>query len=186
MRTPICILSAAVLLFGAIGQPVSGQRKKSAATQPQTNTIQNAQAQAQRDLLRRQANGIFDREMQRAKDGDCDTAATSAAIDQCLTQRVAITDLNLKTYETAIRGLLALEPKSSAQTPSSGSAVSLTQEFDQMEREWHAYLATASTAAAHQFGEGTGGPAAGMITHLQIVRGHMKELDNIYFSLLHL
>ena len=185
MRAASHLLSASVLVLWGAAFLAGTQRQASAATCPPAAT-QNGQVQAQRDLLRRQANGIFDREMQRAKDGDCDSAATNAAINQCLTQRVAITDLNLKTYENALRGLLALQPASSGQAAPSAPPVSRTQEFDQMEREWHAYLKTATAAASHQLDGGSGGPSAGLMTRLQLVRGHMKELDNIYFSLLHL
>ncbi len=185
MRPVSHILSASVLVLWGAAFLAGTQIQASAATRRAAAT-QNGQVQAQRDLLRRQANGILDREMQRAKDGDCDSAATNAAINQCLTQRVAITDLNLKTYENALRGLLALEPASSGQTAPSAPPVSRTQEFDQMEREWHAYLNTATTAASNQLDGGSGAASTGMLTHLQLVRGHMKELDTIYFSLLHL
>jgi hypothetical protein len=185
LRATTYIFSAPVLVLWGAALLAGMQMQASAATRRPAAT-QNGQVQAQRDLLRRQANGIFDREMQRAKDGDCDSAATNAAINQCLTQRIAITDLNLKTYENALRGLLALEPASSSQTASSAPPVSRTQEFDQMEREWHAYLNTATTAAADQLDGGSGAASTGMMTHLQLVRGHMKELDTIYFSLLHL
>jgi hypothetical protein len=177
LKTCIRILCASALVLGGCGLASSGAARAAAMPQSQHATAQASQAQ--RQLLRRQANGIFDREMQRAKDGDCDTAATNAAIDQCLTQRMAITDLNLNTYESALRGLLALRPNA----PSGASPVA---EFDQMEHQWRAYLASASAAAAQQMDAGSGGPSAGMMTHLQLVRGHMKELDNIYFSLLHL
>ncbi len=185
MKAASHILPVAVLALWGAAFLATTQIQASAATRRPAAT-QNGQVQAQRDLLRRQANGILDREMQRAKDGDCDSAATNAAINQCLTQRVAITDLNLKTYENALRGLLALEPGSNGQTASSAPQVSRTQEFDQMEREWRAYLNAATTAASNQLDEGSGAASTGMLTRLQLVRGHMKELDTIYFSLLHL
>lgn len=182
MKTSIQIFGIWALLLWGAGQPVYGR-----AAAPRNQQAPAQSNQAQRELLRRQANGIFDRERQRARDGDCDTAATNAAIAQCLTQRIAITDLNLKTYESALRGLLALQPVGAAgPAPQDGSSTSPVAQFDQMEREWHAYLATATAAAGRQFGDDSGGPSTGMMTHLQLVRGHMKELDSIYYALLHL
>ncbi len=115
--------------------------------------------------------------MAREKAGDCQQAQTTYDFNVCFGGSATAADQSLKQYEDAIRGLLSLnDPALAGQLPMQGPAgpqlkpEQLAAEFDQVEKNWHAHLDTASTAAFHQFGGGSGGPSFEMQTHLQLVR----------------
>jgi len=147
---------------------------------------------AQRERLQAQPQIVFDAEMAREKAGDCPEAGSTYEFNLCFGKAVESTDKNLKSFEDAIRNLLSLKlPEFNRETSRIGPAgpvlteEQLTTEFEHMEKVWHSYLDLASTAAFHQYGGGTGGPSAEMQFHIRIVRSHMRELDALYFMLLH-
>jgi hypothetical protein len=147
--------------------------------------LQMREADAQRERLKVVAKAAFDSEMEREKSEDCPYAPTSE-YNSCFSKEVGITDQNLKTYEGAFRDFLGLKYPELASQPKFGpsgpilTSAQMVAEFDQVEQIWHSYLDTASTAAFHQFGGGSGGPGFAMETHLRLVRGHLRELDSIY------
>lgn len=154
---------------------------------------QRRDVDTKRESLRTQAKQVFEAEIARQKAGDCPDAKTTYEINICYSKEVGITDQNLKSYELAIRSLLGLkDPDITGQPPMRGPAgprltpEESVSEFDRMEQLWQSYLEAAATAAFHRFGGGTGGPGFQMSTHIQLVRGHLTELNNIYYGLLHL
>jgi hypothetical protein len=131
-------------------------------------------AQTTRDGLRAQAKQLLDSETAREKVGDCPAAKTTYDSNVCLAKAATAADRSLKTFETAVHDLLNLaSPQSAA-------------EFSRVEDLWHTYLAAAAMAAFHQFDGGTGGPSSQLETRIRLVRSHLRELDAIYYSTLHL
>jgi hypothetical protein len=106
---------------------------------------------------------------------------------------LAITDENLKSYEGFIHDLQTPPPpipgvpalNSPGPAGPSLSSQELAAEFDRVEQSWRQYRETACTAAFHQFEGGTGGPGFEMQCELKLKRDHMRELDAIYFMVLH-
>ena len=177
----------------AFGQQTSSPSKKILTLQQQASRQQMQEVWKERGSLRAQARQAFDAEMSQEKAGDCVKADNTYASNTCYEKAVGVTDQNLKTYAGAIRDLLGLKyPDLSGQPPMPGIAGPVltpeqsVAEFDHVEQVWHSYLDTASTAAFHQFGGGTGGPSFEMESHLQLVRSHMRELDAVYGMLLRL
>lgn len=147
------------------------------------------EVRVKRDSLQAEAGRLFESEMAREKAGDCSDAGTTYDFNVCFGKAVDLTDRNLRAYQSALRDLLSLEypepqpttgPAGPVQTPAQSA-----EEFDRVEKAWLSYLDIAGSAAFHQFGGGTGGPSAEMECHLRLVRNHMRELDGIYFMLLH-
>ena len=131
-------------------------------------------AQTSRETLRAQAKQSFDAEIARDKAGDCPNATTTYDSNVCLGNAAAATDQSLKTFEIAVHDLLNLaNPQSAA-------------EFSRVEILWHAYLDGASTAAFEQFHGGTIAPSFQLQTRIRLVRSHLRELDAIYYSALHM
>jgi uncharacterized protein YecT (DUF1311 family) len=59
-------------------------------------------------------------------------------------------------------------------------------EFDGLEKAWQQFRELACKAAFHQFNGGTGAPSFQIQCELKLARDHMRELDLIYGSDLHL
>lgn len=192
MRILVLILCGiAGLSTFSFGQQNSEHPKKVLTPEQRAYQEQMREIQAQRDVLRAQAQQAFNAEMARGKTTDCDESETTNEVDICYSKAVKITDQNLKTYEDAIHGILGLKyPGVPGQLSYGPSGPILTPEeeaaeFDHSEQLWHTYLESATTSARHQFGGGTGAPGFEMETHLRLVRSHMKELDGIYGLILH-
>jgi hypothetical protein len=184
-----------VFLFGALSFDALGFGQgppQVPASEKQIVREEMRATQATRDSLRAQAKQAFDAEMARQKSGDCRDANNTYEANMCFSKQVSVTDQNLKTYAEAIRNLLSLKSVSLTSQPPPGPAgPQLTSdqqaaEFDHVEQLWRSYLDTAAGAAFHQFGGGTGGPSFEMQTHLQLVRSHMEELNNLYWMRLRL
>jgi len=144
--------------------------------------------------LQAQAKEVFDAEMAREKAGDCPEAKTTYDFNICYGKQAAITEENLKSFEGIIRELMAPQPQMPGQPVNemhgpagpSPTPEQVTEEFDRVEQDWRQYRETARTAAFHQFDGGTGGPSFQMECELRLTRGHMRELDMIYGSDLHM
>jgi uncharacterized protein YecT (DUF1311 family) len=61
-----------------------------------------------------------------------------------------------------------------------------TNEFDALEKAWQQFRELACTAAFHQFDGGSGESSFQIECELKLTRDHMRELDLIYGSDLHL
>lgn len=188
------------LSFGQQSQPQPEIAKpKKALTPEQIARQQQArESMARRENLQGHAKQIFDAEMAREKAGDCPDAKTTYDFNICFSDEADATDKNLTAFEGIIRKLILPEPQLPAQADTEpvqpvmgigGPALTPEQhaaEFDQVEQSWRKYRETACTAAFHQFDGGTGGPSFEGQCELKLVRDHMRELDLVYGSDLHL
>jgi hypothetical protein len=193
MRRPALILGC---VLGVLS-PAFGQQSPAAPTKVLTPGQQGLQqpvkqAGAERGGLRNEAQEAFDAEMARGKAGDCPDAHNNHEFIMCYQKALAAADRHLKTYAEMIRDMLSrrgADPTGQPAPPGlSGQLTSgqLVAEFDHLEQVWRPYLEAACTAAFHQFGAGTGAPAASMECSLRLMRGHMRDLDNVYYMLLHM
>jgi uncharacterized protein YecT (DUF1311 family) len=147
-----------------------------------------------RQSLQAQAKQVFDAEMAREKAGDCPDAQNTADFDNCFADRLTLADQSLKRYEDIIRELTDPSPQENNHpqeaTPGiAGPTLTPQQhlaEFDRIEESWHHYTTVACKAAFHQFEGGTGGPSFEEQCELKLTRDHIRELDMIYGSDLHL
>jgi len=179
-------------------QPVPATPKKILTPEQKALQQRARQSMEKRQRLQAQAKQIFDAEMAREKAGDCPNAQTTADFNICFGDQGNITEQNLNSFEGIIRELNAPEPplpSQSAAEPSqpvmgiAGPSLTPEQflaEFNHVEEVWRRYRETACTAAFHQFNGGTGGPSFQMTCELKLSRDHMRELDMIYGSDLHL
>jgi hypothetical protein len=190
----ICCLLVSVPVWPAQRDP--GRQEK--VLTPEQKVYQQAlkQASAERQRLRAQAKQAFDAEMAQEKAEDCPNARTTYEINVCLSKESGITDGNYKSYAEAVRALLSLKepplPGQQAEPVHAGTmGPELTPEqqaaeFDGLEATWKPYSEAVCTATFHQFGGGTAGPAAEGECRLRMTRQHMRDLDQVYFGLLHL
>ena len=184
-----CVLSVLTAGFGQ--QAPSGPKTVVTPEQPALPQ-QVKQAGADRGNLRNEGQQAFDAEMAQEKAGDCPDAHSTYAFILCHEKALAATDQHLKTYEEMIRDLLsrrASDANGQPAPPGPGgplTSAQLVAEFDHLEQVWRPYLDAACSAAFHQFGGGTGAPTASMECSLRLTRGHMRDLDNVYYMLLHM
>ena len=191
-RRAILILGSvlSVLTAGFGQQAPSGPKTVLTPEQPALQQ-QVKQAGADRGNLRNEGQRGFDAEMAQEKAGDCPDAHSTYAFTLCYEKALAATGQHLKTYEEMIRDMLSRRGSDANGQPAPpGPAGQLTSaqlvaEFDHLEQVWRPYIDAACTAAFHQFGGGTGAPAASMECSLRLTRSHMRDLDGIYDMLLH-
>jgi len=127
-----------------------------------------------RDSLRAQAKQSFDAEIAREKSGDCSNATTTYDSNICYGKAAAAAEQSLKIFESSVHDLLNL------------TAPEAAVEFSRVEGLWHTYLDAAASAAFHQFQGGTGGASFELETRIRLVRSHLRELDTVYYSALHM
>jgi uncharacterized protein YecT (DUF1311 family) len=129
--------------------------------------------------------------MAREKAGDCRDATTTYDANICLGHEEDATQANYKAYTEAIRAMLGVEapPLAGLEQPQklSGelSQDQLVTEFDKTQSLWEPYRQAQCTAAFHQVGGGTGGPSVEAECELRMIRGHMRDLDDVYVGMLH-
>jgi len=184
------------LLFGQQGsdQQTPAKPKKVLTPEQKVYRQQWKEYMAKRQGLQAQAKAVFDAEMAREKAGDCPEAKTTYDFNICYGEQTAITEENLKSYEGIIRELMAPQPRMPGESATemhgpAGRSLApeeQTEEFERVEQDWRQYRETACTAAFHQFDGGTGGPSFQMECQLKLTRSHMRELDMIYGSDLHM
>ncbi|MGA3046850.1 MAG: lysozyme inhibitor LprI family protein [Terracidiphilus sp.] len=176
-----------------------GATPNKVVTPEQKVRLQRAkESKATRQGLQAQAKQIFDAEMAREKAGDCNDAQTTYDFNVCFGKQGTTTDENLSSFERIVRELIAPEPQLPAE-PATGTSQPVTAiagpiftpqqlaaEFDHVEQSWRQYRDTACAAAFHQFSGGSGGPSFELQCELKLARDHMRELDVIYGSDLHL
>ena len=184
------------LLFGQQGSDQQTPPKPQKVLTPEQKTYQQQWKEytAKRQSLQAQAKGVFNAEMAREKAGDCPDANTTYDFNICYDKQVAATEQNLRSFEDTIRALqapsLRMPGEAASNMPGIAGPVLAPQqsleEFDRVEQGWRQYRETACKAAFHQFDGGTGGPSFQMECELRLTRGHMRELDMIYGSDLHM
>jgi uncharacterized protein YecT (DUF1311 family) len=188
----------ASLVTGGICSPRQDGAKRSSPDQANASKpTQPDDQQEWRQALKAQAKQIFDAEAERERSLDCSSSNTTAEFNHSFSQRLEETPANLKNFEGVLRQLQSGPPQmsgSAAQTtagPAGPAGPELTPaqhaaEFDRLEKPWQQYRELACTAAFHQFDRGTGAPSFQMQCELKLTRDHLRELDLIYGSELHL
>jgi hypothetical protein len=147
-----------------------------------------------RQRLQAQAKQISDAEAERERSGDCTTSSTTAEFDNCFVQRLEQTATNSEKFDGIIRQLQLGSPQifGSASETTAGTAgpelvpAQYAAEFDGLENAWQQFRELACRTAFHQFDGGTGAPSFQIQCELKLTRDHMRELDLIYGSDLHL
>jgi uncharacterized protein YecT (DUF1311 family) len=169
--------------------------KRSSPEQAKVSIPKQGDYQEQRrQRLQAQAKQIFDAEAERERSGDCTSSSTTAEFDNCFVQRLEQTGTNLGKFDGIIRQLQLGSPQifGSASETTAGSAgpelmpAQYAAEFDGLEKAWQQFRELACKAAFHQFNGGTGAPSFQIQCELKLARDHMRELDLIYGSDLHL
>ena len=190
----------ASLVTGGICSPRQDGAKQSSPDQANAaKSTQRGDQQEWRQALQAQAKQIFDAEAERERSGDCSSSNTTVEFNHCFGQRLEETAINLKNFDGVIRQLQSGPPQmsgSAAETTARPAGPELAPaqhaaEFDRLENAWQRYgelacEAAFHQAAFHQFDGGTGAPSFQMQCELKLTRDHLRELDLIYGSDLHL
>ena len=182
---------AVVLSVSAFSEQQAKTQSRVPTPEQKSYAQQSREVDAKRQALRAKAKQAYDSEMARQKAGDCREANNTREFNTCYDQALGSTEGNLKVFEGAIRDLLGLHYPGETERTQGPAGPELTPEqevaeFDHIEQLWRSYLQSATTAAFHQFGGGTGGPSFEMEMHLRLVRSHMAELNDIYYMALRL
>jgi len=191
-RRPILILGCVLsVLTAGFGQQAPSGPKTVLTPEQQSLPQQAKLAGADRGNLRNEGQEAFDAEMAREKAGDCPGAHSNYEFMMCSQKALAVAEQHLKTYQEMIRDLLSRRGADLAGQPAPpGPSGPLTSgqpmaEFDHLEQVWRPYLDAACTAAFNQFRGGTGGASSANACSLRFLRSHMRDLDGIYYMLLH-
>ena len=203
----LSVTLCASLVTAGICSPRQDGAKRSSPDQPDAKRpTQGGTQQEWRQALQAQAKQIIDAEAERERSGDCASANTTVEFDHCFSQRLEETAANLKNFDGVIRQLQSgpRQMSGSAEETLAGPAgpagpagsagpagpeltpAQHAAEFDRLESLWQQYRELACTAAFHQFEGGTGAPSFQMQCELKLTRDHLRELDLIYGSGLHL
>ena len=140
----------------------------------------------QRRTLQSQAQKAYSDEMAREKNDPCDTEKTTRGSEECLSRESKLTDANYTAFTNAIRAILALKgPQIGSSSISGPTGLPLTseefvKEFDRLQAAWQQYRDIVPKTAYDQFKGGTLASVFGGECTQQIVRSHMRELNQIY------
>jgi uncharacterized protein YecT (DUF1311 family) len=192
-------LCASLVTVGICSPQQDGARRSSPDQANASIPKQRDDQEEWRQGLQAKAKQNFDAEAERERSGDRSTSNTTADFDHCFGQRLEETAINLKNFDGVIRQLQSGPPQmsgSAAETTARPAGPELAPaqhaaEFDRLENAWQRYgelacEAAFHQAAFHQFDGGTGAPSFQMQCELKLTRDHLRELDLIYGSDLHL
>lgn len=176
-----------VTLLSPDTPPPQGQTSGTAALQKRSEDFW-----AQQDKFRRQAEATFNREKAREKTGDCVDAKTTYDMNVCLSKAIDTTTANYQAYAGALRSLLGLRPPGSdgidevsGPTGRPLTAEERVKEFDTVEAAWETFRKAQCAAAYNEYRGGTIAPSMEGVCTLRLMRGRMRDLDSIYFGVLH-
>lgn len=183
-----CVLGLPSSVFGQ--QAPSGPTKAPALEEEAPREL-SKDFVARVSLLIR-AREAFHAEMAQEKAGDCLDAHNNDEFTLCYQKALVATDQNLTTYVGAIHDVLGLKKPDLTGYPAQPGPADpqltpeqLASEFDRLEQAWRPYLDAACTAEFHQFGGRASGPPAALQCKVRLTRGHMRDLDGVYYGLLH-
>jgi uncharacterized protein YecT (DUF1311 family) len=190
----VLTLCASQVTAGVCSRPQEEGRRSSPEQAKVSIPQQGDDRQQSRQRLQAQAKQISDSEAERERSGDCPASSTTSEFDNCFLQRLEQTATNLEQFDGIIRQLQLGSPRISG-APSETTAGSAGQElapvhyaaeFAALEKVWEKFRELACTAALHQFDGGSGASSFQIECELKLTRDHMRELDLIYGSDLHL
>lgn len=130
-----------------------------------------------------QLDAILQRETARERAGDCNNVRTTFDETTCLGNVIETTTDNYKAYTDTLRALLRLQSPQSAADRFSGPTGSppladdMASEFDNVERAWDSYRTALCAAVFHSNQGGTIAPIMDGRCALEVIRGHMRELN---------
>ena len=128
--------------------------------------------------IRAEAKRAFTAEMDRAAKGDCpNTLITSAAVNECYEAALTQSESNLKAFRAAIR--MSIE----ARLHLFGSL--LLKHFELSERAWDVYCVEQPQVTADMVDNPDDRSGSAAATRINLIRSHMRNLDKIYYILLH-
>ena len=127
--------------------------------------------------FRSAAHKVFAEEMARSNQPLCPNLVTSPEVAACLDSSLQRSETHLTAYRVALRSSIAARQKLLG-------ARSLDH-FRSTERMWDLYSASQLKAS----GDMAGGPelvgSAEQETRINLIRSHLRMLDQIYYTLLH-
>jgi hypothetical protein len=192
VRTSLCILIGLTLSSSAIAQdqpptdPPAPSHHKVLSPEQQEYQKQFQVFTKQRQALQTQAQKAYNDEMGRAKNDPCNAEASTLGGEDCLSRESKVTGANYAAFTSAIRGILALKAPQigPANVPGpTGSPLTseeLVKEFDKLESAWQQYRDLVPGTAYDQYKGGTLAPVFDGECSQQVVRSHMRELNQIY------
>jgi len=119
----------------------------------------------------------YKREMARQKNGFCHTAETTAAMNDCYSKELSVTEQNYSEYIHSIGELLRINPVWRL----SGSHG--YREFELAEAAWKTYKEQTCAAIEQQDDGASGAPTDRLTCDLTLTDNHMQELAKTYFLL---
>ena len=139
---------------------------------------------AQVAAFKKSGRAGYSDEMAREKAGDCPHAASTQDTVTCLRQEIDKTTTNYTTYVNALRSVEGLSNTGETNAGATGgqylSAEERVKEFDDVEAAWQTYHKAQCSAAYDAYRGGTIAPIIDLTCHLSLMRGRMRELENIY------
>lgn len=135
------------------------------------------------DTLRKQGASVLAAEYAREKRGEaviCKDSQSTAAQNECLGHEFDTTQSNYEAYARAVRGLLRLKMPKDPRDNLPEASVDRGKEFDRAEMAWNRYRDTQCQTSSDQYFDGTIQPSVFLGCKIDLTRGHMRELENIY------
>jgi uncharacterized protein YecT (DUF1311 family) len=181
LRSLIALL---IFAIAVAGHSVGGQTP---ANSPPSKAVLAKERQnffAQLAAFKKSGRAAYSDEMIREKAGDCPHASSTQDTVTCLRQEIERTTTNYPTYLDALRSVEGLTNtgETSAGTAESQplSAEESVKEFDNVEAAWQTYRKAQCSAAYDAYRGGTIAPIMELTCQLSLMRGRMRELENIY------
>jgi len=182
-----CTLVAGLQL--AVGQSNNHPMPQEAGSAPKSTTDKPALTKDQQDFFAqldifKQGRRAFSDEIAREKAGDCPHAVSTYEVNMCLGKEMETTTANYSAYVRAVRSAQGLKSLGSdAASGPSGKPLSeeeLVRDFDEVEIAWQAFHKAQCSAAYDAYKSGTIAPTMSLTYHLELMRNHMRELEDIY------
>lgn len=192
MRVALQLCIALAVSLSAIAQdqpptsPPAASRHKVLTPEQQEYQQQFQVFLKQRQALQAQAQKAFNDEMGREKNDPCNAQASTVGAEECLSRESKLTDSNYTAFTSSIRAILALKAPQIGPAPVSGptgtplTSEELVKEFDKLESAWQQYRDLVPGTAYDQYKGGTLAPVFDGECGQQVVRSHMRELNQIY------
>jgi len=174
----------------AVGQSNNHPMPQEAGSTPKSTTDKPALTKHEQDFFARlaifkeQGRRAFSDEIAREKAGDCPHAVSTYDMNMCLGREMEMTAANYNAYVGAVRSAQGLKnPGSDAASGPSSKPLSkkhLVKDFDEVEIAWQAFHKAQCSAAYDAYKGGTIAPTMSLTCHLELMRNHMRELEDIY------
>jgi hypothetical protein len=192
VRIPILLLACLTISLSAVAQ----DQPTTSAPAPSHHKVLTPEQQEyqkqfqvflkQRQALQAEAQKAYTDEMGREKNDPCNAEASTLGAEECLSRESKLTDADYTAFTKAIRAILALKaPQIGPANVPGPTGTPLTseefvKEFDKLESAWQQYRDLVPGTAYDQYKGGTLAPVFDGECSQQVVRSHMRELNQIY------